>query len=92
MRKSRNVPAEKPKAPAKKAPTVKKDELLKVQAISKVAYENASTAVKVANGFSDLVSGLQTAMEKLSPNNGYHMKVNRNKKGFIDTIDVEFKS
>ncbi len=78
---------------ANKANTASKTRELKTQAVAKVAYEKADTALKVANNQTNLIKELQGVIEKLNPTKatGYTMVVNRNAEGFISSIDVEIK-
>ena len=66
-----------------------KDE--RTQAVARVAYEKANAAMEVANGYSAILAELTKAVKTLQPNKSFCLKINRDKNGFISTIDVDCK-
>ena len=81
---------EEPKLLAK--PAGRDPAVIKAEAVAKVAYDRADVALKATEGFNGILEGLKQAVQEMGPpKKGYRMKLNRNKDGFIASIDVELK-
>jgi hypothetical protein len=70
---------------------IQKADTTKIEAVTKIAYDKASTALDVANNQADLIKQLTKAVKTLQPNKSFCLKINRDKNGFISTIDVDCK-
>lgn len=79
--------------PAKTEVVIKevKADTSKIEAVSRLAYDKADAAMKVANNFTSLIGSLTDAVKDLKPKTNYKMNVVRDKRGFISSIDIEVK-
>lgn len=79
--------------PAKTEVVIKevKADTSKIEAVSRLAYDKADAAMKVANNFTSLIGSLTDAVKDLKPKTNYKMDVVRDKRGFISSINIEVK-
>jgi hypothetical protein len=88
-REKKNEPIPEPKVVEKTI--IQKADTTKIEAVTKIAYDKASTALDVANNQADLIKQLTKAVKSLQPNKSFSLSINRDRQGFISTIDITCK-